>query len=178
MLHDEGDQRAQPVALRERARKCARPRHHHRSRRDAERLLRRAGEEAFAGEVIQARRAGQGDPGRQDGALPHQHAVQEQTARPDEGVVLDDHWPRPGRFEDAAHDDARGQVNARADLRAGADQHVRVDHGVRADPGADVDVRRRHDNDARLEMRAGPDRGPPRHDAPRPAGPHRGPRVG
>ena len=47
------------------------------------------------------------------------------------------------------------------------DQHVRVHHRVLADPRPDVDVRRRHDHDARAEVHAGPDGGAARDHSPR-----------
>ena len=45
------------------------------------------------------------------------------------------------------------EVDPLADLGARADEHVRVDHRVGPDAGPDVDVRRRHHDDAVAEVR-------------------------
>ena len=113
-------------------------------------------EDASADEVVQARGAGQDDPGADDRPGPHQHALEQRAARAHERVVLDDDGPRAGRLEHAADGHAGRQVDPGADLGARPDEHVRVDHRVLADPRPDVHERRRHDHDARAEVRAGP----------------------
>ena len=58
-----------------------------------------------------------------------------------------------------------GEVHALADLRAGSDQRVRIDHRAVVDVGADVDVHRRHADDALAEVRAVADGRSAGHDA-------------
>ena len=80
---------------------------------------------------------------------PDEDALEQGAARPDERVVLDDDRPGAGRLEDATDRHAGAEMDPRPDLGARPDEHVRVDHRPVADPRADVDVRRRHDDDVR-----------------------------
>ena len=109
-------------------------------------------------------------PGREDGPRPDADPLVETDAAADEDLVLDDDRQGADRLEDAA-DLGRGrEVDALPDLRARTDEGVAVDHRPLVDVGADVDVRRRHHDDARRDVGAAPDRRVPRVRRARPRG--------
>ncbi len=144
----------QAVAARERPAQRPRPGHHDRPRGHGERGLRRPFQDALADEVVQPRRAREGDPRAEHGFATHENAVQQGAAGTHERAVLDDDRPGARRLQNAADEDTRRKVDPGSDLGAGADEDERVDHRVLADPGPDVDERGRHDDDARAEVDA------------------------
>src|SRR5207237_6657135 len=115
--------------------------------------------DSLAHQVEDGRAARQNDAGGEYGALAYDRPFVDTAVPPDEHVVFDDDRSRTHRFEHATDLRAGAEMHPRADLRTGANERVRVDHRVGADIRADIDVDRRHADDARRDVRTATDGG-------------------
>ena len=116
-------------------------------------------------DVVERRRRGQDRSGRQHRAPLDDRAFVDTAIPADQHVVLDDHRQRADRLEHAADLRSGADVHAAADLCARSDERVRIDQRFVANPGADVDVHRRHADDAASRVDAVADAGSAGHDA-------------
>ena len=126
----------------------ARAGHDHRALGHHQRLARLRLDDAAVRQVVDRRRSGEHRAGGDHRAPLDHRALVDAGVAADQHVVLDDHRHRADRLDDAADLRAGAEVHAGADLRARSDQRVRVDQRAVADVGADVDVHRRHADDA------------------------------
>src|SRR5262249_26591437 len=127
----------------------ARTRHDDRSRRDFERLVALGSIHGLAYEIIHWRAARQNNAGTEYRPRPHHCALIDTAIAADQHVVFNDDRGGVDRFEHATDLRRRAEMDARADLSTGTDEGMRVDHRAGSDVGADVDIHRRHADNAR-----------------------------